>query len=116
MKLTKVQDTKYLMLLLKLLALTWAKEVYTSSTFEEKRRKYSQCITETWDALLKALFDCTQSPHAAYRESAFRIFATIPDLIANQHADALQQVFLSSLTDVDNQSVRKEEGRLVNMC
>ncbi|KAG0747446.1 hypothetical protein G6F57_000579 [Rhizopus arrhizus] len=63
---------------------------------------------ETWDALLKALFDCTQSPHAAYRESAFRIFATIPDLIANQHADALQQVFLSSLTDVDNQSVRLE--------
>lgn len=83
---------------------------------KKKRRKYSQCITETWDALLKALFDCTQSPHAAYRESAFRIFATIPDLIANQHADALQQVFLSSLTDVDNQSVRKEEGRIVNMC
>ncbi|KAG1473754.1 hypothetical protein G6F56_000773 [Rhizopus delemar] len=89
-----------------------------NETDQSVRHKVSDTIAEiarfdltkgdTWDALLKALFDCTQSPHAAYRESAFRIFATIPDLIANQHADALQQVFLSSLTDADHQAVRLE--------
>lgn len=60
---------------------------------------------DKWDNLLKALFDCTQSPNAAHRESAFRIFATVPDLIAGQHTDALKNVFMTSLTDSESQAV-----------
>ncbi|CAO3670398.1 hypothetical protein G6F70_006836 [Rhizopus microsporus] len=89
-----------------------------NETDQGARHKVSDTIAEiarfdlskgdTWNDLLKALFDCTQSPHAAYRESAFRIFATIPDLIANQHTETIQQIFLASLTDTENQAVRLE--------
>lgn len=58
-----------------------------------------------WDALLKALFECSQAPSAAHRESAFRIFASVPDLISDQHVDTLKNVFLTSLTDAESQSV-----------
>lgn len=61
--------------------------------------------TGKWDSLLKALFECSQSPNAALRESAFRIFASVPELIAGQHTDALKNVFLTSLTDAESQAV-----------
>jgi hypothetical protein len=60
---------------------------------------------DKWDTLLKALFECSQSPNAALRESAFRIFASVPELIAGQHTDALKNVFLTSLTDAESQAV-----------
>lgn len=58
-----------------------------------------------WDALLKALFECSQSPNAAHRESAFRIFASVPELIAGHHTDAVKGVFMTSLTDAESQAV-----------
>lgn len=58
-----------------------------------------------WDTLLKALFECSQSPNAAHRESAFRIFASVPELIAGQPTDAVKNVFMSSLTDPESQAV-----------
>ncbi|KAI9339498.1 armadillo-type protein [Pilaira anomala] len=61
-----------------------------------------------WDTLLKALFECSQSPNAAHRESAFRIFASVPDLIAGQPTDAVKNVFMRSLTDPESQAVRLE--------
>ncbi|KAI9499421.1 hypothetical protein BDB00DRAFT_796249 [Zychaea mexicana] len=61
-----------------------------------------------WDALLKALFQCSQSPNAALRESAFRIFASVPELISDQHTDTLKTVFMGSLTDAESQAVRLE--------
>ncbi|KAI8343761.1 hypothetical protein BC941DRAFT_100252 [Chlamydoabsidia padenii] len=61
-----------------------------------------------WETLPKALFECSQSPNAAHRESAFRIFATVPELISDQHVDALKSVFLTSLTDAESQEVRLE--------
>ncbi|ORZ24178.1 armadillo-type protein, partial [Absidia repens] len=63
---------------------------------------------EKWETLPKALFECSQSPNAAHRESAFRIFATVPELISDQHVDALKSVFLTSLTDAESQEVRLE--------
>lgn len=67
-----------------------------------------------WNALLSALFECSQSPSAAHRESAFRIFAAVPELISNQHNDTLKSVFMNSLTDVESQEVRMQtfEGRM----
>ncbi|KAI9024505.1 hypothetical protein CLU79DRAFT_834266 [Phycomyces nitens] len=63
---------------------------------------------EKWDNLLESLFKCTQSPHAAHRESAFRVFASVPGLISDQHNDVVKSVFLSSLTDAESQEVRLE--------
>lgn len=56
--------------------------------------------------MLKALFECSQSPNAAHRESAFRIFASVPELIAGQHTDALKNAFMAGLTDAESQAVR----------
>jgi len=85
---------------------------------QSTRHKISDTIAEVarsdlsegnkWDTLLKALFECSQSPNAALRESAFRIFASVPELIAGQHTDALKNVFLTSLTDAESQAVRLE--------
>ncbi|ORX52437.1 ARM repeat-containing protein, partial [Hesseltinella vesiculosa] len=61
-----------------------------------------------WETLPKALFECTQSPNAAHRESAFRIFASVPEIIADQHVDTLRGIFLASLTDAQSQEVRLE--------
>ncbi|KAI8073867.1 armadillo-type protein [Gongronella butleri] len=61
-----------------------------------------------WDTLPKALFECSQSPNAAHRESAFRIFGAVPEVIADQHVDTLRSVFLASLTDQQSQEVRLE--------
>lgn len=71
-------------------------------------------VIDKWDSLLKALFECSQSPNAALRESAFRIFASVPELIAGQHTDALKNVFLTSLTDAESQSVSiwRKRGRI----
>lgn len=64
------------------------------------------CCVGKWETLLKALFECSQSPNAAHRESAFRIFASVPELIAGQPTDAVKNVFMSSLTDPESQAVR----------
>ncbi|KAG2213565.1 hypothetical protein INT46_002271 [Mucor plumbeus] len=89
-----------------------------NETDQSTRHKVSDTIAEVarsdlsdgnkWDSLLKALFECSQSPNAALRESAFRIFASVPELIAGQHTDALKNVFLTSLTDAESQAVRLE--------
>lgn len=67
--------------------------------------RYLYHLLEKWETLPKALFECSQSPNAAHRESAFRIFATVPELISDQHVDALKAVFLTSLTDAESQEV-----------
>ncbi|KAI9481685.1 MAG: armadillo-type protein [Benjaminiella poitrasii] len=89
-----------------------------NETDQSTRHKVSDTIAEIarfdlaeggkWDSLLKALFECSQSPNAGHRESAFRIFASVPDLIAGQHTDALKNVFLAGLNDSESQSVRLE--------
>lgn len=61
--------------------------------------------TEAWPEILPALFECTKSPSHEHRESAFRIFTSVPDLISGQHVDILKSVFASSLRD-ENLHVR----------
>lgn len=75
--------------------------------------------TEAWPEILPALFQCTKSPSPEHRESAFRIFTSVPNLISGQHADILKSVFAESLRDenlhvrnpglTDNSSIPKEE-------
>ncbi|KAL1918162.1 uncharacterized protein VTP21DRAFT_3428 [Calcarisporiella thermophila] len=52
-----------------------------------------------WQELLNSLFECTKSPSPSHRESAFRIFSSVPHLISNQHTDAVKGVFATSLAD-----------------
>ncbi|KAF9394692.1 hypothetical protein CPC16_010607 [Podila verticillata] len=60
---------------------------------------------QAWPEILPALFECTKSPSHEHRESAFRIFTSVPDLISGQHVDILKSVFASSLRD-ENLHVR----------
>ncbi|KAI9310005.1 armadillo-type protein, partial [Dichotomocladium elegans] len=89
-----------------------------NETDQSTRHKIADTIAEVaksdlgdnvkWDSLLKALFQCSQAPSALHRETAFRIFASVPDLISDQHTETLKAVFLTSLTDTESQAVRLE--------
>ncbi|RUS25813.1 importin subunit beta-3, partial [Jimgerdemannia flammicorona] len=60
----------------------------------------------TWQDLLVVLFECTKSPSAELRESAFRILHSVPSLIADQNTDILKSVFSASLGDTSSKEVR----------
>ncbi|KAF9129600.1 hypothetical protein BGW39_004001 [Mortierella sp. 14UC] len=60
---------------------------------------------QAWPEILPALFECTKSPSPEHRESAFRIFTSVPNLISGQHVDILKSVFANSLRD-ENLHVR----------
>lgn len=62
-------------------------------------------MAEKWSQLMAALFECSRSPSAELRESALRIFTAVPDLISDQHNDALKGVFSASLSDPESQNV-----------
>ncbi|KAG0008239.1 hypothetical protein BGZ80_003661, partial [Entomortierella chlamydospora] len=64
-----------------------------------------QQIATTWPELLPALFESAKSTTSELRESAYRIFASVPHLIADQQPDVLTSVFSASLKD-DNIHVR----------
>jgi len=54
---------------------------------------------EQWQELLGALFQCSQSTEAGQRETAFRIFATTPDIIEKQHEQAVISAFTKGFKD-----------------
>jgi len=54
---------------------------------------------EQWQELLGALFQCSQSTEAGQRETAFRIFATTPDIIEKQHEQAVIGAFTKGFKD-----------------
>lgn len=54
---------------------------------------------------MQALFECIKSPKADLRESAYRIFAVVPDLLAEQSIGTVSQSFAASLQD-ENTAVR----------
>ncbi|ORZ27705.1 importin subunit beta-3, partial [Lobosporangium transversale] len=58
-----------------------------------------------WPELLPALFECAKSSTPEVRESTYRIFASVPHLIASQDVEVLKNVFAASLKD-ENLQVR----------
>ncbi|KAG0331637.1 hypothetical protein BG000_010719 [Podila horticola] len=54
---------------------------------------------QTWQELLPALLECAKSESADQRESAFRIFTSVPHLVSGQHWEELSIVFNNSLKD-----------------
>ncbi|KAG0325589.1 hypothetical protein BGZ99_000415 [Dissophora globulifera] len=60
---------------------------------------------QPWPEILPTLFECTKSRTAEQRESAYRIFSTVPTLITGQHDETLAGLFSEGLKD-DNLHVR----------
>jgi hypothetical protein len=54
-----------------------------------------------WPELLGALFQASQSPDAAQRETAFRIFSTTPQIIEKQHEDVVVTAFNGGFRDTE---------------
>lgn len=60
---------------------------------------FYEWLEESWPELLGALFQASRSVDASHREGAFRIFATTPNIIGKQHADAVRGAFTSGFQD-----------------
>lgn len=58
-------------------------------------------LDEGWPELLGGLFHASQSEEAGQRETAFRIFATTPDIIQKQHEEAVLGAFQKGFKDSD---------------
>lgn len=56
---------------------------------------------QTWPEILGALFAASQAEDPGQRESAFRIFASCPDVIEKQHEEAVLGVFVKGFKDGD---------------
>lgn len=54
---------------------------------------------ESWNELLGALFQASQSEDSGQRECAFRIFTTTPGIIEKQHEGVVQEVFGKGFKD-----------------
>lgn len=61
-----------------------------------------------WPELLGGLFQASQSPDAAQRENAFRIFSTTPQIIEKQHEDVVMGAFKGGFGDTET-SVRQSK-------
>ena len=77
-----------------------------------KMSKYYDTMsnTPTWPELLPAMFECTKAPSHIYRESAFLIFAAVPEVFSSpaeggnlsiqpQYIPVLKDVFAHALQD-----------------
>ncbi|KAG0255635.1 hypothetical protein BG011_004999 [Mortierella polycephala] len=60
---------------------------------------------QAWPEILPTLFECAKSNTLELRESVYRIFASVPSLIADQQVDTLRDIFATSLQD-ENLNVR----------
>lgn len=56
---------------------------------------------ESWNELLGALFQASQSSDAGQRATAFRIFATTPGIIEKQHEEVVIGAFTKGFQDSD---------------
>ncbi|CAI4213323.1 unnamed protein product [Parascedosporium putredinis] len=90
-------------------------EILTSETERAVRNKISDAVAEVarqytegdlpWPELLGALFQLNLAAEPDKRETAFRVFATTPDIIEKQHEDAVLQSFNKGFKD-DSVTVR----------
>lgn len=71
-----------------------------SDAVAEIARQYADS-DESWPELLHALFAASQSPDAAQREGAFRIFTATPGIIEKQHETAVLGAFSRGFKDPD---------------
>ncbi|CCE80310.1 Piso0_003423 [Millerozyma farinosa CBS 7064] len=76
------------------------------------RHKLSDAISEvakedasppgTWNELIPALFQATTNPDPSYRESAFRVFSSAPELISTTYMNESLPIFNAGFEDQDD--------------
>ncbi len=76
------------------------------------RKKVADTITDLaigsmergrpWPELQSTVFECTQSPTIGHRESAFRILASVPNLILDQNVSDVLRVLEGGLKDAQS--------------
>ncbi|KAM3548004.1 hypothetical protein MY1884_009355 [Beauveria asiatica] len=64
----------------------------------EIARQYNE-DEDRWTEVLQVLFQLTQAPEADKRETAYRVFATTPDVIGQDQADAVLLAFQKGFKD-----------------
>ncbi|CAG9956137.1 unnamed protein product [Clonostachys rosea f. rosea IK726] len=64
----------------------------------EVARQYTE-NSSNWPELLSALFQLSQASEAEKRETAFRVFATTPAIIEQQHAGVIVEAFQKGFND-----------------
>lgn len=88
---------------------------FVSDQSNQVRRKLADCISEIakedaspkgrWPELLPALFQAAVAPDPSFRESAYRILSTLPEIIEKDLAENLVPTFISGFDD-ENDDVR----------
>lgn len=71
----------------------------------------------TWPEFLQFLFQCTHSQSAILRESALRMFASVPGIFGNQqmnYMDVIKQMLQQSLNDTSCYNVRFQAVRALS--
>ncbi|KOS23432.1 Importin subunit beta-3 [Escovopsis weberi] len=69
-----------------------------SDAVAEVARQYTD-NSDSWPELLGALFQLSQAPESEKRENAYRVFATTPGIIENQHEEAVLAAFQRGFKD-----------------
>lgn len=85
---------------------------FTSQQSNQVRHKLSDAISEvakedasppgTWPELLPALFSASTSQDASFRESAFRVFSSTPELIDLSYINEILPVFKAGFGDAND--------------
>ncbi|KAG7666219.1 PSE1 [[Candida] subhashii] len=88
---------------------------FSSQQSNQVRHKLSDAISEvakedasppgSWNELLPTLFEASRNPDPSFRESAFRVFSTSPELIDQTLIDDILPIFNSGFED-QNDEVR----------
>ncbi|KAK6459469.1 Karyopherin functions in nuclear transport of protein [Scheffersomyces xylosifermentans] len=85
---------------------------FTSPQSNQVRHKLSDAISEvakedaspqgSWIELIPALFEATRNTDPSFRESAFRVFASAPELIDKSYITQVLPIFNSGFDDADD--------------
>ncbi|ODV65655.1 ARM repeat-containing protein [Hyphopichia burtonii NRRL Y-1933] len=88
---------------------------FTSNQTNQVRHKLSDAISEvakddvsppgSWDELIPALFQATTNNDPSFRESAFRVFSSAPELIDKSYINQVLPIFKAGFED-SNDDVR----------
>ncbi|ORY77670.1 importin subunit beta-3 [Protomyces lactucae-debilis] len=57
--------------------------------------------TESWPEIRPVLLECSRAPVSMFRESAFRVFGSAPELLGASYTPQLGETFLGGLQDPD---------------
>ena len=85
---------------------------FASQQTNQVRHKLSDAISEvakedaspqgSWNELIPALFEATRNTDPSFRESAFRVFSSAPELIDKSYLDLVLPIFNSGFEDSDD--------------